>query len=85
MDDTESDSESESKASEVEQSLNPLEEACNVPTQCQAKLQVLEILLWIILDNVFVANETFNEYRNAPNDFAVEDLKKLLHPQNEMG
>ena len=38
-----------------------------------------------MLDNIYVANETFNEYREAEDDRALKELKDSLHPKYEMG
>ena len=82
--DTESEqSELETKTDENEPS-NKVDNSCHIPIECKAKMQIIEVLIWVMLDKIYQASETFNEYRNAPNDFAVQDLKDELYPQSEM-
>ena len=46
----------------------------------QAKLQILELLLWIVLEDLSSANEVYMRYCRSPNDKAMSEIKSLLNP-----
>ena len=43
-------------------------------------MQLLEILVWVMLENIGSANECFQTYQISPNPLAVAELKQSLNP-----